>query len=121
MGVSGRRRRRVRCWGWGDAGRLGHANTKTIGDDETPASAGDVAVGAPVLRLSAGDSSGAEGRGADDCTVGDAERSVGAVVTAAPRLRGRVDHVRDRAWLPASRRRCRGPGTKPGRSRAADA
>lgn len=45
----------VRCWGWGDAGRLGHANAKTIGDDETPASAGDVAVEASVVRLSAGD------------------------------------------------------------------
>jgi hypothetical protein len=34
----------VRCWGEGAEGALGYGNTQTIGDDETPASAGDVAV-----------------------------------------------------------------------------
>jgi hypothetical protein len=34
----------VRCWGPGFAGQLGYGNTRTIGDDETPASAGDVPV-----------------------------------------------------------------------------
>jgi hypothetical protein len=33
----------VRCWGKGSA--LGYANELTIGDDEPPASAGDVFVG----------------------------------------------------------------------------
>ena len=32
----------VRCWGNGGDGRLGYGNLDTIGDDETPASAGDV-------------------------------------------------------------------------------
>jgi len=34
----------VRCWGSGDLGRLGYGNITTIGDNETPASAGDVQV-----------------------------------------------------------------------------
>jgi cysteine-rich repeat protein len=32
----------VRCWGWGDSGRLGLSTTTTIGDDEVPAAAGFV-------------------------------------------------------------------------------
>ncbi len=32
----------VRCWGAGTLGRLGYGNENNIGDDETPASAGDV-------------------------------------------------------------------------------
>ena len=36
----------VRCWGYGIAGRLGYANTLTIGDNETPASVGPVDLGA---------------------------------------------------------------------------
>ncbi len=32
----------IRCWGLNDFGQLGHGNTKNIGDDETPASAGNV-------------------------------------------------------------------------------
>jgi hypothetical protein len=31
----------VRCWGWGD-GPLGYGHDESIGDDETPAQAGDV-------------------------------------------------------------------------------
>lgn len=46
---------KVRCWGAGTDGRLGYANLKAIGDDETPASAGDVDVGGRVVQLSAGD------------------------------------------------------------------
>ena len=43
---------KVRCWGIGDNGVLGHGNTTTIGDDENPASAGDVNVGVTVVDLS---------------------------------------------------------------------
>src|SRR5262249_4607912 len=32
----------IRCWGFGFGGRLGYGNELDIGDDETPASAGDV-------------------------------------------------------------------------------
>ena len=45
---------RVRCWGAGEHGRLGYANTNNVGDDETPASAGDVNVGGEVTQLAAG-------------------------------------------------------------------
>jgi len=46
---------KVRCWGEGLDGRLGYGNTQNIGDDETPASAGDVDVGGSVKMLAAGD------------------------------------------------------------------
>ncbi|HYH59413.1 MAG TPA: hypothetical protein VD790_09370 [Thermoleophilaceae bacterium] len=36
----------VRCWGQGDFGQLGYANTSRIGDDETPGSVGPVNLGA---------------------------------------------------------------------------
>ncbi len=36
----------VRCWGFGDDGRLGYGNTNDIGDNETPGSAGPVNLGA---------------------------------------------------------------------------
>ncbi len=44
----------VRCWGAGSFGRLGYGNTDDIGDDETPASAGDVDVGGTVTQIAAG-------------------------------------------------------------------
>jgi cysteine-rich repeat protein len=44
----------VRCWGQGSLGQLGYGNTDNIGDNETPASAGDVNVGGPVIQLAAG-------------------------------------------------------------------
>jgi alpha-tubulin suppressor-like RCC1 family protein len=44
----------VRCWGSNHAGQLGYGNTNTIGDDETPASAGNVNVGGLVVQISAG-------------------------------------------------------------------
>lgn len=44
----------VRCWGNGSNGRLGYANVTTIGDDEAPASAGDVPVGGTVVQIGAG-------------------------------------------------------------------
>jgi alpha-tubulin suppressor-like RCC1 family protein len=40
--------RRVRCWGLASDGQLGYANTKNIGDNETPASAGPVSLGGEV-------------------------------------------------------------------------
>jgi cysteine-rich repeat protein len=44
----------VRCWGNGVDGRLGYGNTNRIGDDETPASAGDVPLGGIAVNVSAG-------------------------------------------------------------------
>jgi hypothetical protein len=43
----------VRCWGRADAG-LGYMNGEMIGDDETPASAGDVNIGASVAQVAVG-------------------------------------------------------------------
>jgi alpha-tubulin suppressor-like RCC1 family protein len=45
----------VRCWGYGESGPLGYGNTSWIGDDEAPATAGDVDVGGVVVQLTAGD------------------------------------------------------------------
>src|SRR4051794_8247481 len=36
----------VRCWGWGKNGQLGYGNIADIGDDEKPAAAGPVSLGA---------------------------------------------------------------------------
>jgi alpha-tubulin suppressor-like RCC1 family protein len=46
---------KVRCWGGGDDGRLGYGNVENIGDNETPASAGDVDVGGSVKQLASGE------------------------------------------------------------------
>jgi alpha-tubulin suppressor-like RCC1 family protein len=46
---------KVRCWGRGDGGHLGYGNKTSIGDDEAPASAGDVDIGGgPVRQIVAG-------------------------------------------------------------------
>ena len=45
----------VRCWGNGNSGQLGYGNTNSIGDNETPASAGDVNVGGAVTAIYTGD------------------------------------------------------------------
>jgi alpha-tubulin suppressor-like RCC1 family protein len=47
----------VRCWGYAGDGRLGYGNANHIGDNETPASAGDVFVGGSVRSIAAGGSS----------------------------------------------------------------
>jgi cysteine-rich repeat protein len=47
---------RVRCWGHNNVGQLGYGHTEDIGDDEVPASAGDVHLSKPVSSLSMGDS-----------------------------------------------------------------
>ena len=44
----------VRCWGSGVDGQLGYGNIDVIGENETPASAGNVDVGGVVVELSAG-------------------------------------------------------------------
>jgi alpha-tubulin suppressor-like RCC1 family protein len=44
----------IRCWGDGADGRLGYGSTQAIGDDETPAAAGDVALGAKAIQVAAG-------------------------------------------------------------------
>ena len=43
----------VRCWGAGASGRLGYCGERNIGDDETPAAAGPVALGPPLAAGSA--------------------------------------------------------------------
>ena len=45
---------KVRCWGSGSIGQLGYGNETDIGDNETPADAGDVNVGGTVTQISAG-------------------------------------------------------------------
>lgn len=45
----------VRCWGRNDAGQLGYGNVNPIGDNETPASAGDVQLGLSATMITAGD------------------------------------------------------------------
>jgi alpha-tubulin suppressor-like RCC1 family protein len=46
---------KVRCWGAGASGRLGYGNINNIGDDETPASAGDISIGGDsALAITAG-------------------------------------------------------------------
>jgi alpha-tubulin suppressor-like RCC1 family protein len=46
--------RTVRCWGLGSFGQLGYGRTNSVGDDETPASAGPVQVGAAVEQIVTG-------------------------------------------------------------------
>lgn len=43
----------VRCWGAAQSGQLGYGNRRDIGDDESPASAGDVPLGEPAVQLTA--------------------------------------------------------------------
>lgn len=45
----------VRCWGRGHDGVLGYGNLDHVGDDETPANAGDVDVGGVAIQVEAGD------------------------------------------------------------------
>jgi alpha-tubulin suppressor-like RCC1 family protein len=36
----------LRCWGFGEYGQLGYGDTKTVGDNETPSSKGNISLGA---------------------------------------------------------------------------
>ena len=45
---------KLRCFGSGGYGQLGYGNTQDIGDDEAPATAGDVQVGGKVKQIAAG-------------------------------------------------------------------
>jgi alpha-tubulin suppressor-like RCC1 family protein len=45
----------VRCWGKGTQGALGYGNTEDVGDDETPAEAGDVHVGGTATQIAVGE------------------------------------------------------------------
>jgi cysteine-rich repeat protein len=44
----------VRCWGLNDLGQLGYGHTANIGDDESPASAGDVELGGVAIQVAGG-------------------------------------------------------------------
>ncbi|HEY6560113.1 MAG TPA: choice-of-anchor D domain-containing protein [Polyangiaceae bacterium] len=46
----------VRCWGRGNEGQLGYGNTASVGDDETPATAGNVSVGGRAVQVALGGS-----------------------------------------------------------------
>ncbi|MEM9713423.1 MAG: fibronectin type III domain-containing protein [Actinomycetota bacterium] len=46
---------RVRCWGDGSDGQLGRGNDDDVGDDETPASAGNARLGTRAVQVSVGD------------------------------------------------------------------
>jgi alpha-tubulin suppressor-like RCC1 family protein len=44
----------LRCWGFGVYGQLGYPNHIVVGDDETPASLGDIDIGGKVEHVAAG-------------------------------------------------------------------
>jgi cysteine-rich repeat protein len=83
----------VRCWGRGTDGALGYGNNNDIGDDENPAVAGNVPVGAAAVRLTTGwfhtcvitnqDDVRCWGRGAAGRLGYGSTVSVGVVQTAA--------------------------------------
>ncbi|NVB38627.1 hypothetical protein G6O69_12370 [Pseudenhygromyxa sp. WMMC2535] len=45
---------RLRCWGGGSYGKLGYGNTENIGDNETPASAGDLVLPLAIESIALG-------------------------------------------------------------------
>ncbi|MEM9458806.1 MAG: hypothetical protein AAGF11_31805 [Myxococcota bacterium] len=71
---------RVQCWGANDFGQLGYATTEDVGDDETPASMGTVALGGTVVEVQAG--------GHHTC----ARRSSGAIVCWGQGLYGQLGY-----------------------------
>lgn len=121
---------RVRCWGRGTSGRLGYGNVAHVGDDEPPAAAGDVQIGARAVQIAAGESHtcalleqgrvrcwglgllGALGYGNQEA-IGDAEApaSAGDVPVAEPVLALAAGDNHTCALLDAGRVRCWGHGT----------
>jgi alpha-tubulin suppressor-like RCC1 family protein len=122
---------KVRCWGGNAEGQLGYGHTRDIGDDEAPASAGEVSLDEPVTQIVAGDEltcvllasghvrcwgaspEGETGHGFDHSSIGDDE-----VPTAYPALElgGRVTqlataHSFPCALLEGGSVRCWGPVT----------
>jgi alpha-tubulin suppressor-like RCC1 family protein len=45
---------KVRCWGEAERGALGYSNLNDVGNDETPATAGDVNLGATAVKIASG-------------------------------------------------------------------
>jgi alpha-tubulin suppressor-like RCC1 family protein len=44
----------VRCWGYGNSGRLGYGNTQDIGDDDLPSQAGDITLDGSATQIATG-------------------------------------------------------------------
>jgi alpha-tubulin suppressor-like RCC1 family protein len=120
---------KVRCWGANAAGQLGYGHTRDIGDDEAPASAGDVPLDEPVTQIVASGEytcallasgrvrcwgaspQGETGQGLDHSSIGDDE-----LPTAYPALDlgGRVTQLSNAngppcALLEGGSVRCWGP------------
>jgi alpha-tubulin suppressor-like RCC1 family protein len=120
---------KVRCWGLGQTGQLGYGNINNIGDNESPASAGDVNVGAAVVKVSAGMhtcallttgkircwGSGTYGRlgYGDSLTIGDNEdpAAAGDVVVGGKAVDVTVDVMHSCAVLETGTLRCWGFGS----------
>ena len=118
---------RLRCWGYGGDGALGYGDRLTIGDDETPAAAGPVDLGAGVTVDGGGGRDGPHvraahqtppcGAGASQATDASATAMSAPSATTRPRLAraavasGGPQRHRDRrrpgAQLRRSRRRPR--------------
>lgn len=56
----------IRCWGFNSHGQLGYGHTQNIGDDKSPASAGDVSIGGAAVQVVTG---GAGLGGAHTCAL----------------------------------------------------
>jgi len=121
----------VRCWGDAAFGQLGYGNTEAIGDDETPASAGDVSLGGTATSIDAGEfhtcavmeggdvrcwgsngSFGMLGLGHVQLAIGDDEpaSAAGLVDVGSPVDEVALGSVHTCARLPSGAARCWGSG-----------